>query len=420
MKRNTFIVVLIFLIFSVISFLTNILGPLVPDIINSFSLSIGLAGFLPFSFFVAYGVMSIPAGVLIEKYSEKVVILLGFSLAFVAALIFAIIPTFTVALLSLFSIGIGMAMLQVVINPLLRQAGGDQHFAFNSVMANFFFGAASFLSPLLYSALVNNIHTDSANLWMSIFNRLVSPELKWISLYWVFAVTCLLMILLILFVKFPKVELKADEKMETGSVLKDLLRNKIVILYFIGIFAYVGTEQGIANWTSKFLQLYHGIDPTTQGAEVISYFWGLITIGCFLGLFLLKIFDSRSILIVFASGALLVLMLALFGSARVALWAFPITGFFLSIMWSVVFSLGMNSLPSHHGTFSGILCTGIVGGAVVPLIIGGIAEIVGLRYAMLTIVITLGYILSVGFWARPLVNNSTIKWSEFFSTKTAS
>lgn len=102
MKRNVLIVVLIFLIFFVISFLTNILGPLIPDIIESFDLSIGLAGFLPFAFFVAYGVMSIPSGVLIEKYSEKTVTLAGFILAFAAALLFALFPTFEVALCSLF------------------------------------------------------------------------------------------------------------------------------------------------------------------------------------------------------------------------------------------------------------------------------------------------------------------------------
>ena len=124
MKSNTLIVALIFLIFSVISFLTNILGPLVPDIIDSFDLSIGLAGFLPFSFFVAYGVMSIPSGILMEKFSEKAVLISGFVLAFFAALVFAIFTTFQIALLSLFSIGIGMAMLQVVINPLLRHTGG--------------------------------------------------------------------------------------------------------------------------------------------------------------------------------------------------------------------------------------------------------------------------------------------------------
>lgn len=417
MKPNRIIVPLIFLIFAVISFLTNILGPLVPDIINSFDLSIGLAGFLPFSFFVAYGVMSIPSGILIERYSEKTVLIAAFFLAFVAALVFAIFTTFTTALLSLFAIGIGMAMLQVVINPLLRHTGGEEHFAFNSVMANFFFGAASFLSPLLYSAMVTNIHSDNSSPLILFFNNLVTADLKWVSLYWVFAVTCIVMILVIAFIRFPKVDLKADEKIDTGSSFRELLRNRNVLLYFIGIFAYVGTEQGIANWMSKFLQLYHGVDPATGGATAISYFWGLITLGCFLGLGLLKLFDSRRILIVFASGCIIALMCALFGSQGMAAIAFPVTGLFLSIMWSIVFSLGMNSVPQHHGTFSGILCTGIVGGAVVPLIIGGIAELVGLRLAMTFMFITLGYILSIGFWARPLVNNSIIKrWSELFKS----
>jgi fucose permease len=109
------------------------------------------------------------------------------------------------------------------------------------------------------------------------------------------------------------------------------------------------------------------------------------------------------------------LAFALFGDIGISIIAFPVTGFFLSIMWSVVFSLGMNSVPHHHGTLSGILCTGIVGGAVVPLIIGGVAEVVGLKFAMITVFVTLGYILSVGIWAKPLVNNATIKsWNELF------
>src|SRR5690554_3853126 len=106
MKSHRFIVLLIFIIFFVISFLTNILGPIIPDIIDSFELSIGLAGFLPFSFFVAYGVMSIPSGMLAEKYKEKRVIVFAFLLAFVGALLFALVPSFTIALSSLFTIGI--------------------------------------------------------------------------------------------------------------------------------------------------------------------------------------------------------------------------------------------------------------------------------------------------------------------------
>ncbi len=414
MKSNTFIVILILFIFFVISFLSNILGPIIPDISTSFNLSLGWAGFLPFAFFVSYAVASIPSGILVEKYREKRVLLLAFTLAFIGALLFAIKPTFPVALVSLFIIGLGMAMLQVVINPLLRVAGKEENFAFNSVMGQLFFGGASFLSPMLYSYFVLNVHTNpNPNIIISTLNGLVPADLKWVSVYWTFAIIALLMVIIIWFVRFPEVVLKDDERIDTGKAFKELLANKYVWLFFLGIFCYVGTEQGIANWTSKFLQIYHNVDPATQGATVISYFWGLLTIGCFLGLVLLKFFDSRKVLIMFSLGAIVSLLAGLFGSLDIALYAFPAAGFFASVMWSIVVSLALNSVPYHHGTLSGILCTGIAGGAVVPFIIGGLGELFELRFAMLFLLLTLGYILSIGIWAKPLVNNATVNsWKD--------
>ena len=102
MKRSMPLVLLVFGIFFVISFLTNILGPLVPDIIKGFSLSLTLAGFLPFSLFVAYGVMSIPAAVLLDRFGQKPILIAAFALAFGGSFLFASSPTFSVALMSLF------------------------------------------------------------------------------------------------------------------------------------------------------------------------------------------------------------------------------------------------------------------------------------------------------------------------------
>jgi fucose permease len=408
MKRSTTMVILVMVTFFVISFLTNVLGPIIPDIIDNFRLSLGLAGFLPFSFFVAYGVMSMPAGILVEKYTEKPVLIAAFVLAFAGALLFALFPKFSVALISLFLIGIGMAMLQVIINPLLRVSGGEANYAFYSALAQLVFGLASFLSPQLYSYLVLNVHTGNSSFFINILDKVVPENLKWVSLYWVFTLITLVMIGLIWLIRFPKVELLEDEKIDVGHTFRELLANKYVILFFIGLFAYVGTEQGIANWTSRFLQTYHGIDPATQGADVISYFWGLMTIGCLLGLFLLKILDSKVVLLVFTSGAIVALLTGLLGSTKTALIAFPLTGFFASVMYPVIFSLALNSVPKHHGTFAGILCTGIAGGALVPLLIGGLAELIGLRFAMFFIFVTLGYIFSIGIWASPIISNATI------------
>ena len=136
----------------------------------------------------------------------------------------------------------------------------------------------------------------------------------------------------------------------------------------------------------------------------------MLTLECFLGLVLLKLLDSRLVLKVFSSGAFISLTAALWGNAQTALIAFPLVGFFLSVMWSVIFSLALNSLAEHHGSFAGILCTGIVGGGLATPIIGFISDLSGdLRTGMIVVYITLIYIFAIGFWAKPVVNNKTIK-----------
>lgn len=412
MKRNYFIVVLIFFIFFVISFLTNIIGPLVPEVIKGFSVSKGMAGLLNFSFFIAYGVMSIPAGILTERYKEKKVITAAFLLATSGALLFSAYPSFGVYLPSLFLIGMGMAILQVAINPLLRVSGGEEHFAFTSVLAQLFFGGASFLSPLLYSYLVTNLSAgNTSGFLLSTLNGLVPGDLKWVSIYWIFAVIAAAMVIVVLVSKFPKVELNEEEKVGSISTIKELLKNKTVILFFFGIMAYVGTEQGVASWISKFLQDYHGMSPEVEGAKAISWFWGLLTVGCILGLGLLKLMDSKLVLRIFVLAAMISLATALFtGNGKIAYYGFIMVGFFASVMWSVVFSLALNSLPNNHGAFSGILCSGIIGGAIVPLIVGVIGDKFGLRVGMLFVFITLSYLLSITFWAKPLIKNKTISF----------
>jgi fucose permease len=406
MKRNYYIVGLIMLTFFVISFLTNIIGPLIPDIIKGFSLSLTLVALLPFAFFIAYGVMSIPSGMLIEKYQEKRIMMAAFVVAFAGSLLLALFPNYLTAVLSLFLIGCGMAMLQVIINPLLRTSGGEEHYAFNSVLAQLIFGAASFISPLVYSYIVQ--HINDANNPVSIFRSFVPERYQWISLYWIFALICLLMVVVIWLSKFPKVELTKEEEVGPIKTHLMLFKRRVVVLFFIGMICYVGTEQGIANWISQFLSVYHGYDPQTTGASAVSYFWGLMTAGGVVGLLLLKIMDSRKVLIGFTVLALICLSLALFGPAKVSLVAFPMAGFFASVMYPIIFSLALNSVSEHHGSFSGIIVTGIIGGAIVPLIIGWLGDILGLRFGMCFLYLTIGYILAIGFWARPIIKNKTI------------
>jgi len=408
MKRSYYIVALIMLTFFVISFITNIIGPLSPAFITNFKLSDLMAGVLPFAFFIAYGVMSIPSSMLVQKYNEKTIMVAAFVVAFLGSLLLAAQPNYLTAILSLFLIGCGMAMLQVVINPLLRTAGGEENYAFTSVLAQLIFGGASFLSPLVYSYMVQHLANKNHTGVFSILAPLVPAGMPWISLYWLFVVICLLMFVLMLLSRFPKVELTDEEKAGAWKTHVMLFKRPVVILYFIALFCYVGTEQGVSYWMSEFLKRYHQVDPETAGAHAVALFWGLMTAGGVLGLFLLKLMDSRKLLVMFTIFALIFLSLGLFGSKDVSLYSFSIVGFFMSVMYPVIFSLALSSIDEHHGSFAGILVTGIIGGAVVQILIGGLANLIGLRAGMCFLYITFGYMLAIGFWAKPLITNKTI------------
>jgi FHS family L-fucose permease-like MFS transporter len=410
MARNRYMISLVFLTFFVMSLLTNILGPIVPDIISSFHVNLAAAALLPFSFFIAYGVMSIPAGFLVERFTEKPVMIAAFIAGTVGSLSFAIHPTYRVAVVSLFVMGSGMATLQTAINPLLRVAGGEEHFAFNSAFAQFIFGIASFISPYIYSYLVLNLGSATANQnpLLRILGNLTPPALPWASMYWIFAVFTLVMIVVLLFSRFPHVERTVEESAGSWEMYGSLFRKPMVWAFFFSVFAYVGSEQGTADWISKFLSTYHGLDPHTTGATAVSWFWGLLTAGCFIGMGLLKIFDSRQVLIGTCTGALLCLTAALFGPAKVSVIAFPALGLFASVMWPILVSLALNSVSEHHGSFAGILSTGIMGGAVVPVVIGRIGDHFGLRAGLGFLYLTFGCVLSVGFWAKPIISNATV------------
>jgi len=409
-RRSIGMVALVMLTFFVISLITNVIGAINPDVGQSFGLSLTLVGLLAFAFFVAYGVMSIPSGLLVERFREKPVMIVAFGLALTGSLLISLAPSYPVFLISLFLIGAGFAALQVVINPLLRVSGGEEHYAFNSVLAQLIFGGASFLSPLIYSYFVQNIGRPGAEgkPLIGLMSKLVRPGLSWVSVYWVFAVILLAMVAVLGAVRFPVVQRKDDERAGAWATHRALFTNRTVVLFFLGIFAYVGTEQGVSFWISKFLKTYHGYDPQTVGAHRVAWFWLLMTIGGVLGLVLLKFLDSRRVLLGFTAAALVFLTLALFGSGPLALVMFPLMGFAASVMWPIIFSLALNSVSSHHGSFSGILCTGIIGGALVPPIIGFLGGVLGLRQGMFVLYLTLGYILSIGLWARPLIANETI------------
>ena len=404
MSASALLMLFIMAIWFVISFVTNLIGPLMPTIISDFHLSLLLAGVLPFSFFLAYGLISIPAGALVEARGPRFTLLGAFALNLTGCLAIGLWPTYAVVIGGLFLIGLGMAMLQVVINPLMRTTGGETHFAFFAVMAQLVFGAASYLSPLVYARLMQQPGA-------------ADRPLVWVQLYWWFVAVYVLLIAITAVVRIPRLALTDSERSGSLTTYRELIGQRTVQLFFLGIIAYVGTEQSLADWMSQFLSTYHHFPPAREGAHAVALFWGLMSLGCLLGMLLLRLLDARVVLGAFTVLALACVAVALFGAAELSLLAFPASGFCLSVMWSIIFSLALNSLSRHHGAFSGILCTGILGGALVPLLVGMLGDRIGLRLALLTVFVTLGFILSIAFWARPLIRNETVGILDLFSVR---
>lgn len=200
-----------------------------------------------------------------------------------------------------------------------------------------------------------------------------------------------------------------DERVGSWHKHKALFADATVRKFFFAIVAYVALEQGVANAISVFLEHYHGLDSVAVGASVVSDFWLYMTLGCVLGLLLLKLVDSQKLLILFSLGATTAFLLAVWGGSQLAVLCFPLVGFFISIMWSVIFSLALNSRAEDHGAFAGILCTGIIGGALISPLIGLVAEwFVSLRLGLMVLLLPLGYIAWVGLSATPLVRNRTL------------
>ena len=142
-----------------------------------------------------------------------------------------------------------------------------------------------------------------------------------------------------------------------------------------------------------------------------------MTFGCLIGLAVLKLWDSKIVLKTVSILSMIVLIAALYGDSEMAVAAFITLGFTISVMFSIVFSLALNSTHKHHGSFSGILCSGIFGGALVPLIIGTLGDYIGLRYAMSFLFFTLGYILFLAYNAKPIINNKTTKLKNIFKSE---
>ncbi len=253
--------------------------------------------------------MSIPAGMLLERFGQKPVLVSA-----LRARVRGLVPLrhasrpIAVALVSLFTIGIGMTMLQVAINPLLRVAGGEEHFAFFSVMAQLVFGSASFLSPYVYSYLVTRLqgYAGGGDVLVDALAGVVPPTLPWVSLYWVFTVVTAVMVVVLAL--GPAAQGRAHGRGAAGG-LGDAPRSCFGKRVRAGCSSSASSptsapSRGSPTGSRSSCRSTTASTRRWRAPRVVSHFWGLMTAGCLLGLVLLKLFDCRRVLVAFSVAAM--------------------------------------------------------------------------------------------------------------------
>jgi MFS transporter, FHS family, L-fucose permease len=384
-----------FLAYFAFGMITNVLGVIIPEVIKQYQLSLFAGGCLAFSFFLAYGICSIPTGLLMDRFGAKPLLLLGVFLMAAGCLVIVWAENYPLMLAMTFTVGVGVTIVQTAGNPLIQHLDRVENYHRNLTLTIGFCGIGAFLGPFILAFIQGTGRS-------------------WQSLYVVFALLCMVLLGLLALSSFEGARGATASKFRADQIGK-LLKNPLVLTYCLGIFCYVGAEVGTASWIVKFFDGVHGVSGEaasipasslltkvmpTLPALVVALFWGLQGTGRLVSGAVLNRFGSRRILRIYSFLALALLLMADFGTKNMSAIGFAACGFFTSVLFTLVFSGTINSFSENQGTISGLLCTAILGGALIPPIVGWVGDNSGMRTAMLVPALCFAYVFGLSIFGR--------------------
>ena len=374
-NHNPALVVLTTLFF-MMGFITCMNDILIPHLKDIFKLTNVQAMLIQFCFFTAYAIMSIPMGHLVGKIGYKNGVIGGFLLTAVGCLLFypaaesLSYPTFLGALFILAS---GVTLLQVAGNPYVTLLAKPGKESATLTLVQAFNSLGTTIAPKIGALL---IFTDAAQK-ASKAEQIASVQIPYLGLAG-------LLILLAVFVKMIRLpdarKIAVEESEYNHDGKHSVWQYKHLVFGMAGIFCYVGAEVSIGAFMVNILGFLKGLSHS-EGADMLTYYWGGAMFGRFLGSAVMTRVAPNRYLAFNASVATALLVIAIMvgkGNADVAMWALIAIGFFNSIMFPTIFSLATKNLGKFTNSASGILCTAIVGGALIPLLQGKIADDFGM------------------------------------------
>ena len=400
-------------------FLTCLNDILVPHLKSIFNLNYSQAMLIQFAFFSAYFLFSIPWSKFVNRIGYHWTMVVGLITMACGAFLFlpaASAASYGLFLTALLILAAGITGLQVAANPYVDLLGKPETASSRLDLTQAFNSLGTAIAPKIGGILILSAaplaSTQLAQLAPQALQAYRVQQAASVRIpYAVIGAALVLLALLIGASKLPQIEAATTR---TGEKAGDSIwKHPSLLLGAIGIFAYVGAEVSIGS----FLVNYFGLPeiaslPAKTAAGYVSFYWGGAMIGRFVGALLLRRFKPASLLVLCTTAAAALVMTSMILGGHVAMWTILAVGFFNSIMFPTIFTLGVAELGPLTGSGSGILNMAIVGGAILPLIQGVIADHVGLQHAFFVPVVCYLYILFYGLSGSKPNSERNHPWAE--------
>ncbi len=376
-------VLMVSLYFS-IGFITALNDILIPHFKLLFSLDNVHALLVQFCFFGAYFVMSLPSGKIVSRIGYKPGIIVALCTMGMGLLLFvpaSIVISYPVFLFALFVVGSGLALLQVAINPYVGALGKPESAAARLNLCGGLNSLATTIAPKVGAAFI----FIAAGATAAELARSVRTP------YVILASFTFLVAIVTYFVHLPElIEKPAEGSTDGGSAWQ------FAHLRFgaLAIFTYVGAEVAIGSILINFLgQPSMGGLSHAAAAGYVSLYWGGAMVGRFIGAYALIYIRAERALAAVAASALVLVAATIFGHGHIAIWAIVSCGLFNSVMWPCIFPLSLKGLGRFTSQGSGILVTMIVGGAVIPVTQGWLADKFGYQPSFIIVLLCYAYLI---------------------------
>ena len=359
-------------------FITCLNDILIPHLKGVFDLSYSQAMLVQFCFFGAYFLVSLPSGALVKKLGYQKGIVIGLAIAALGCLCFypaASLHSYPVFLLALFILASGITLLQVSANPFVSMLGEAKTASSRLTLTQAFNSLGTTIAPFFGALLILN---EAAHA-MSAQESAQAVQMPYVLL----AAMLLGLAGIFAYIKLPDMTaLQQEEITDTNEQDGSAWQYRHLVLGAVGIFVYVGAEVSIGSFLVNFLAEPNIANlAESDAAKYITYFWGGAMVGRFIGAVVLQKIDAGKVLCFNAVASMVLIIITILSSGALAMWAILLVGLFNSIMFPTIFSLAINGLGKHTSQGSGILCLAIVGGAIIPLAQGFLADSIGVQQA---------------------------------------